>query len=121
VVDDDPDFVEITRTILEANGYEIASASNGDEALQTMRQDPPDLVLLDIMMSTVLDGVRVSYEMQRDPALKEIPVIGVSSIAGSPHVGMFPTDERIPPMQAWISKPVQPDELLSKVRRFIKS
>ena len=118
VVDDDPDFVEITRLILKAKGYEIESASSGDKALQMMRQEPPDLVLLDVMMSTVLDGVHVVHAMREDATLRHIPVIMVSSIASSPAAELFPTDEYIP-IDVWISKPVQPDDLLQKVARFV--
>ena len=118
VVDDDPDFVEVTSMILESGGYEVASASNGEEALQAMRQDKPDLVLLDVMMSTVLDGLNVSHEMRNDPALRDIKVIMVSSIITSPHASLFPTDEYVP-IDAWISKPMDPDDLLEKVRRLI--
>jgi len=118
VVDDDPEFVEITRIILEANGYEVMSASNGEEALQSMRQHKPHLVLLDIMMSTVLDGLNVSHEMQADPDLKDVSVIMVSSIITSPHASLFPTDEYLP-IDAWISKPMDPDDLLGKVRRLV--
>ncbi|MBC7232819.1 MAG: response regulator [Chloroflexi bacterium] len=119
VVDDDPDFVEITRTILESHGYEVASAANGDQALQAMRKDVPDLVLLDVMMATVLDGLNLSHVMSEDPVLKDVPVVMVSSITDSPHAGLFPTDEYIP-IDAWISKPVQPEELLNKVAQFVK-
>jgi CheY-like chemotaxis protein len=119
VVDDDPDFVEITRTILESNGYEVASAANGDQALKAMRQNLPDLVLLDVMMSTVLDGLNLSHVISEDPELRKVPVVMVSSITDSPSAGMFPTDEYIP-IDAWISKPVQPDDLLSKVAQYVK-
>lgn len=119
VVDDDPDFVEITGTILEANGYEVSTAVNGDQALNSMRKDLPDVILLDVMMSTLLDGLNLSHVMSEDPVLKRVPIIMVSSIADSPHAGMFPTDEYIP-IDAWISKPVQPDDLLKKVAQFIK-
>jgi CheY-like chemotaxis protein len=119
VVDDDPDFVEITRTILEANKYSVTTAASGDEALQSMRKDLPDLVLLDVMMSTILDGLNLSHVMSEDPALREVPIVMVSSITDSPSAGMFPTDEYIP-IDAWISKPVQPDDLLNKVAQFVK-
>ncbi len=119
VVDDDPDFVEITRTILQSHGYEVASAANGDQALQAMRKEVPDLVLLDVMMATVLDGLNLSHVMSEDPVLKDVPVIMVSSITDSPHAGLFPTDEYIP-IDAWISKPVQPHDLLHKVAQFVK-
>jgi len=119
VVDDDPDFSEITRTILLANGYEVSTATNGDEALKLMRQDVPDLVLLDVMMSSVLDGVNVSHAMNEDPVLKRVPIVMLSSIASSPEAGMFPTDEYLP-IDAWLSKPVQPKELLAKVAHYVK-
>jgi len=119
VVDDDPDFVEVTRMVLEANGYEVASAADGKEALARMCQEKPDLVLLDIMMAHILEGLEVSKEMQAEAELRRIPIIMVSSITDSPHAGEFPTDEYIP-MDAWISKPVQPADLLEKVKRCLR-
>lgn len=114
VVDDDPDFVEITRMILEARGYQVISAMNGNQALANMQQERPDLVILDVMMSCVLDGLDVTRKMQADAELRVIPVIMVSSIASSPYADMFPTDEHLS-VDAWISKPVQPDDLLKTV------
>lgn len=120
VVDDDPDFVEITRMILEPEGYEVSSAANGAEALARMRQHRPDLVLLDVMMSHVLDGLNVSKQMQKDPEFRDIPIIMVSSIADSPHAQLFPTDEYLP-VDEWMSKPLQSDALLEKVRRCLSA
>ena len=118
IADDDPDFVQIMRTILESEEYEVVSAKSGDGALQAMRQGGVDLVLLDVMMASVLDGVGVAHEMQGDPALKDIPIIMVSSIVSTPHASMFPTDEYVP-MDAWITKPVQPDDLLQKISKLL--
>jgi CheY-like chemotaxis protein len=118
VVDDDPDFVEITRLILKAKGHEVESASSGDRAMRMMREAPPDLVLLDVMMSSILDGVYVAHAMHEDNTLRGIPVIMVSSIASSPAAEMFPTDEYLP-IDMWISKPVQPEDLLQKVARLV--
>jgi CheY-like chemotaxis protein len=118
VVDDDPEFIEVTRMILESNGYEVASASDGKQSLEAMRQDKPDLVILDVMMSSVLDGLSVCHEMRAEPDLKDIPVIMVSSIISGPHASLFPTDEYIP-IDVWISKPMDPDDLLKKVRKLL--
>jgi adenylate cyclase len=120
IVDDDPDFVEITRMILEPKGYQVSSAANGEQALIRMRQHRPDLVLLDVMMSHVLDGLDVSRQMQKDAELSDIPIIMVSSIADSPHAEVFPTDEYLP-IDGWISKPLQSDTLLEKVRRCLSA
>ena len=114
VVDDDPDFVKVTSKVLEKGGYEVVSAANGAKALQTMRQDPPDVVLLDIMMSYILDGLDVSREMAEDPALKEIPVIMVTSLTGVKGSAVFPTDEYIP-VNEWLAKPVDPETMLARV------
>ena len=118
VVDDDPDFVQISRTILEAGGYEVLEAANGKQALEVTRRDKPDLVLLDVMMSTTLEGVDVCREMRADPDMKDVPIIMVSSIATSEYAAEFPDDEHIP-IDTWISKPVQPAVLLKIVRRFV--
>ena len=118
VVDDDPDFVEITTRILGKAGYETVTAANGAQALAAMRQQKPDLVLLDIMMSTILDGLSVSEEMQVDSELRDVPVIMISSIANTEYAAVFPTDSYLP-MDEWISKPVQPEDLLKKVKRYL--
>lgn len=118
VVDDDPDFVEVTRIILENNNYEVVSASDGDEAIEQMKKESPDLVLLDIMMSQPLDGVEVSRRMLDDSNLRKVPVIVVSSITDSPHLAKFPSDEYLP-LDDWISKPVQPAILLEKVKKYL--
>ncbi|HSJ54214.1 MAG TPA: response regulator [Anaerolineae bacterium] len=114
VVDDDPDFVKVTAKILEKAGYEVVSASNGAKALQTMRSNPPDVVLLDIMMAYILDGLDVSREMAADPTLKDIPVIMVTSLTGVKGSGLFPTDEYVP-VDEWLSKPVDAEVLLRRV------
>ncbi len=118
VVDDDPDFVKVTRRVLEKAGHDVMSAANGAKALQVMRQDRPDLVLLDIMMSYILDGLDVSREMAGDPELKDIPVIMVTSLTGTRDSGMFPSDEYVP-VDEWLSKPVEPQTLLDRVNKAL--
>lgn len=118
VVDDDPDFVKVTSKILEKAGHEVVSAANGAKALKTMREDTPDVVLLDIMMSYILDGLDVSREMAEDPALKDVPVIMVTSLTGVKGSGMFPTDEYVP-VDEWLAKPVDPDTLVERVEQAL--
>ncbi|NLG27165.1 MAG: response regulator [Chloroflexi bacterium] len=119
VVDDDPDFVEIMRLVLTARGYDVETASSGDLALRSARAHPPDLVLLDVMMTGILDGVHVAHTLSEDSALGHPPVIMISSITDSPMAGFFPTDEYLP-IDAWLSKPVQPDELLRRVSAVLE-
>ena len=118
VVDDDPDFVEIMRTILESNDYQVVTASNGQQALSQVKAQRPDLMILDIMMSTVLDGLDVSEQLAQDPDAKFMPVIMVSSIAETPYAHVFPMEKQ-PHMDAWLSKPVDPKALLNKVAELL--
>jgi CheY-like chemotaxis protein len=118
VVDDDPDFVEIMRTILEANAYEVVTAANGNQAMAQVKAERPDLMILDIMMSTVLDGLDVSEQLAQDPDARYMPVIMVSSIAETPYAHVFPMGEQ-PHMDAWLSKPVDPAALLGKVAELL--
>ncbi len=117
VVDDDPDFCEITRLILSGEGYEVVTAANGDQALETLKECEPNLVVLDVMMAGILDGVNVALTMSENPHLRDIPILMVSSIASSPMADRFPTGEYLP-ISGWISKPVQPEGLLKTVKKL---
>lgn len=118
VVDDDPDFVEITRLILESNNYEVISASNGSEGINVARKEKPNLVILDVMMSSILDGLDMSWKMQEDNELKHIPILMVTSIAHTDYATLFPMDQYIH-IDGFISKPVSPDKLLNTIRRIL--
>jgi DNA-binding response OmpR family regulator len=119
VVDDDPDFVNLTRRILQSKNYEVLTASDGEKALAAMRKKRPDLVLLDIMMAYILDGLDVSREMAEDTELKEIPVIMVTSLGSARTQISLPSDEYIP-VEDWIQKPIDPDQLLARIEAALK-
>ena len=118
VVDDDPGFVRLTRRILESQAYEVVSAADGEKALAAMRQEKPDLVLLDIMMAYILDGLDVSREMAEDPELQDIPVIMITSLTGARDQVTLPSDEYVP-VEEWIHKPIDPDDLLARIEKAL--
>lgn len=118
VVDDDPDFVEATRLVLEREGYQVLSSASGAEALRAMDATPPDLVILDIMMDGILDGWDASGRIRANPKLRRTPILVVSSITSSDYLAMFPTDEDHL-IDNFISKPAAPDTLLAEVRRLL--
>ena len=120
VVDDDPDFLEYTRIVLESQGYTVQTAATSDVALRMMRADKPDVALLDVMMSYVLDGLNLTRQMRDDPGLKDIPVIMISAIVSREEAGVFPTDEYLA-VDAFLTKPVDPANLLNQVAKLIKS
>jgi DNA-binding response OmpR family regulator len=114
IVDDDTDFVFYTKTVLEQNGYEVISAGNGDHGRIILSREKPDLVILDVIMSSVLDGFNMSRAMREDPVFKDIPIIMVTSIANTDYSTLFPTDENID-IDAFLTKPIQPAELTGKI------
>ena len=114
VVDDDPIFVKTTKAILESHGYQVDCAQDGDEGLAKMRHDIPDLVLLDVMMGWVLEGVSVTREMMAEKELRSIPIIMVTSIRDSEHRGVFPQDEYLH-INSWLDKPCAPSKLVSEI------
>jgi DNA-binding response OmpR family regulator len=118
VVDDDLDFVNITRMILESQHYQVITAANGEQGLQVMRREKPDLVILDIMMSYIMDGLDVRRKMAEDGALQHIPVIMVTSLTSTRAQGEMPGHDYIPDSQ-WLNKPIDPDLLLERVRELL--
>jgi CheY-like chemotaxis protein len=118
IVDDDPDFCEATRRVLEKEKHEVVTAAGGNEGLERVKRDQPDLVILDVIMDTVLDGLAASLRMHDDPALRHVPVIMVTSIASTEYAEMFPTDEYVH-VNAFLSKPVKPAELIRQVNRCL--
>jgi CheY-like chemotaxis protein len=118
VVDDDPDFVRATKLVLEKNGHEVISASSGDSGFRRAKEDGPALVVLDVIMDTVLDGLSVTQRMHDDPELQEIPIIMVTSIANTDYAELFPTDEFIH-INAFLSKPFSAEALMKQVNKYL--
>ena len=118
IIDDDPDFVNATRIVLEKEGYKVERASGGKEGFQKARKSRPDLVILDVMMDSVLDGVSVSRKMNEDDATRDIPIVMVTSIANTDYAELFPTDEYIH-IDAFLSKPIDPEKLIKKISRIL--
>lgn len=119
IVDDDPDFVEATKIVLEKNNYAVSSAANGDEGLAKVEEEKPDLVILDVMMSSILDGLSMNRKLREHPELKDVPVVMVTSIANSDYAVLFPDDETIH-IDGFMSKPISPDKLLETVGKLIE-
>lgn len=119
IVDDDPDFCEATRVVLESAGYQVVTAPDGDTGLRRVNEERPDLVILDIIMETVLEGLHVSREMANDPTKSQIPILMVTSIANTDYAALFPTDEYIH-ISGFVSKPISPANLLNRVAALLR-
>ena len=118
VIDDDPIFSKSARAVLESHGYQVDTARNQEEALARMGQEKPDLVLLDVMMNWVLEGVTISQEMMSQKDLQHIPIIMVTSIRDSDYRGMFPQDQYLH-INSWLDKPCSPETLVAEVEKTL--
>lgn len=112
VVDDDPDILEALSEILEAEGFEIRRARNGKEALERLEPDPPQLILLDLMMP-VMDGWEFAQRMRQRPSVAGIPLIVLSA---DRNVGSKATDIGA---VGHLAKPFELNDLLDMVRRSL--
>ena len=118
VVDDDRDYIKITRMILQSGGYDVITAASGEEGLNVMRREKPDMVILDVMMAYILEGLDIRRQMADDPDLKNIPVIMSTSLTGERVQRTLPSDEFVPD-SAWLHKPIDPDKLLEQIKKTI--
>ncbi len=118
IVDDDTDFVFFTKTILEQNGYEVISAGTGNQGMTMLARENPQLVILDVIMSSVLDGFTMSRRMAEDPAFKDIPIIMVTSIANTDYSTLFPADETVN-INAFLTKPINPADLIKTIQEIL--
>ena len=116
-VEDEPEMIDLIRLILGRRGFEVKGAAGGVEGLKMIKQDPPDLVLLDLMMPD-MDGWEVYQQMKADEKTKHIPVIVVTAKAQSIDkvLGLH-----IAKVDDYITKPFSPQDLMNSVDKILKS
>ena len=121
MIDDDPEFIEAITNVLDAKGYEVVSASNGKDGVEKAKAEKPDIILLDVMMTTESEGFDVAREMHKDDSAKNIPVIILTGIrkAMSLPFGFEPAETWLPVKQV-LEKPVKPEVLLKAIKENIR-
>jgi len=120
LVDDDIDFVEATKTVLETEPYQVIVAKEGNEALQKAREENPDLILLDVIMP-VKDGFTAAEQLKKDAQLSKIPVIMLTSFSSRGQETSIARSRGLSlEAEDYLEKPVTPAELLAKVKQYLK-
>lgn len=120
LIDDDPDFVEATKVVLESKPYRVITALSGGEGLKKAREEKPDLVLLDIIMPGV-DGFQVCQQLKKDPQLAQIPVIMITSFSEKYMESSLGVSQGLTlEAEDFIDKPVAPAELLIRIEKWLK-
>jgi CheY-like chemotaxis protein len=115
IADDDADILSLVRAVLERSGHEVVAASDGAEALASVRAREPDLVVLDIAMPEV-DGLEVLRRLRADPTTSELPVVLLSARAQEADVERgFAIGA-----SAYLKKPFSPRELSEHVAELLR-
>jgi len=121
VIDDDPDFVAITKAILETKQYKVISAYDPDEGYAKLEEEMPDALILDVMMGKGAEGFIFARKMRKDSRFDNIPILMLTSMRE--QTGFDFPGERIHskflPVDDYIEKGVEPHVLLEKVEQLL--
>lgn len=123
IIDDDPDFVEGIKSILDGVGYDVDVAYNPKTGLQALQSKIYDLLLLDIMMGRGAEGIMIARKLRKDPKLREMPVLIITGIREQ-IAFLFPGEPvhpRFVAIDELVEKPVEPKLLLEKVATLIET
>ena len=123
IIDDDPDFAEGIKTILDRANYETDVAYNPRDGFQALQTRHYDLLLLDIMMGRGAEGIMIARKLRKDPNLSQIPVLIITGIREQ-LAFLFPGQAVHPHFVAvdeLVEKPVEPQMLLEKVSALLQA
>ncbi len=119
IVDDDPDIREGIVAVLETNDYRLVTASNGIECMEHIRDETPNLLILDMLMPR-MDGFAVIRELRSDPGLAGIPIIILTTVIEDAAYRRYELETGVAmDVSNYIEKPAPPDELLRRVSAIV--
>lgn len=116
IIDDDPDILDASSIVLNSKGHKIVTADNPDDGYKIVKEQEPDLIILDVMMYEPDDGFFLAQKFRREKI--ETPIIMYTSVSKS--VGLeFGTSEMVP-VDEFVEKPISPDQLIEKVEKLLR-
>ncbi|OGC07016.1 hypothetical protein A2V82_06010 [candidate division KSB1 bacterium RBG_16_48_16] len=121
IADDDPDFIEINKTVLQAAGYETDEALTSKEVLKKLRAGHYDLLILDLMMEERDAGFTVAYAVRDDEHLKHLPILMLTSAEQKTGFKFdISADKDWMKVDDLAAKPLKPAELIRRVNRLLE-
>ena len=121
VVDDDIDFINVTKMILENQNYEVVTALNKVDGMKKARSEKPQLAILDVMMTTEQEGFEMARELRQDPEFVSLPIILLTSVDSATGMNFKDAagDSDWMPVDAFIEKPVDSQKLIEEISRLL--
>ena len=122
-VEDDADIRTFVTTVLEENGYIPIMAIDGEEGMEKVKAERPDLIVLDILMPRK-SGIKMYHELKTDPSMKDIPVVMLSAVSKRTFLRSTAAltefgNETVPEPQAYLEKPVEPEDLAETLKKIL--
>jgi CheY-like chemotaxis protein len=121
IVDDDGDLVAAVKIVLEGSGYDVVTAFDREEGMAKLKDQKPDLVILDVMMTTWQDGFEMAREVKKEEQFKDIPILMLSGVGDKTGTDFKSEsgDEEWLPVDVFLDKPVKSDVLLTAVEKLL--
>ena len=120
IVDDDPDYILVVQTNLEEHDFAVETACNGGEALEKVKANPPDAIILDVMMPE-MDGYSVCAELKADKRYTGIPIIMLTAVASKVATTRYSHQNGMTlDAEAYIPKPASPEEIIKSLKHLLK-
>ena len=123
IVDDDLDLTKALKVTLESENYSVFTASDPIEGMEKVKAEQPDLIILDVMMSTWQDGFEMARELKKDSqVIKNMPILMLTGVKGKTGIDFKSTagDPTWCPVDGFLDKPVEPDILLAEVEKLLQ-
>lgn len=120
IIDDDVDFVDLNKAVLENNGFEVETAFSAREGMDKVHFDAPNLILLDLMLEKHDTGFSFAKAIKADPRYNEIPILMISAVAGETGYDFSQEQDGYwMKTDGFIPKPVEPDVLVKKINSLL--
>ncbi len=121
IVDDDLDFTKALQVTLESEQYTVVTAADRTEGMEKIRAEKPDLLILDVMMSTWQDGFEMARELKKDTEFKDMPILMLTGVEERSGIEFKSTagDPTWCPVDGFLDKPVEPGILLAEIGKLL--
>ena len=120
LIDDDPDFIEINKMILEANGYETDSAGSSSEAMAKLEQNRYDLVVIDLIMEELDSGFSIAYNIRDSEKTRHLPILMLTSAQEQTGFTFeISKDKDWMKVDDFAAKPLKAAELLQRIDKLL--
>jgi DNA-binding response OmpR family regulator len=116
IIDDDPDILDASSLVLTSKGHEVITASNPDDGYKIVKDQSPELIILDVMMNEPDDGFFLAQKFRKEKV--KVPIIMYTSISKTTGMDFGKSD--LVPVDEYVEKPISPDELIEKVEKLLK-